>query len=185
MSVAVDAELIGNSLPEKISLGVIQWFFHLVSDVAGSYGSIRKGSMGTGLPGPFVSFAKEVSSLPFFRKLDEKGNKELSAWISKLFNGTLLGKRDENGKVIEAVKFDWRTELGIRHQIGKQAIPIIINECVVRSFYFIRRLTWEIKEKNIRAFADLKRIDANKVFTVPKSNNRSYVDYLQRDFYCH
>ena len=27
MSVAVDAELIGNSLPEKISLGVIQWFF--------------------------------------------------------------------------------------------------------------------------------------------------------------
>lgn len=175
MSVAVDAELIGNSLPEKIFLGVIQWFFHLVSDVAGSSGSIRKGSMGTGLPGPFVSFAKEVSSLPFFRKLNEKGNKEFSVWISKLFNGTLLGKRDENGKVIEAVKFDWRTELGIRHQIGKQAIPIIINECVVRSFYFIRRLTWEIKEKHIRNFADLKKIDANKVLPF---RNRTIVRML-------
>ena len=161
--VTVDSELIGNNFPEKIFLGVIQWFFHLISDVAGSSGSMQKGSMGTGLPGPFVSLIKEVSALPFFKKLDENGNKEFSVWISKLFNGTLLGKRDKSGKVIEAVKFDWRTELGIGHWVGKQAVPIIINECVVRSFYFIRHLMLEIKKENVQTFTDLKKIDVNRI----------------------
>ena len=161
--VAVDTALIGNNFPEKMFLGVIQWFFHLVSDAAGSSGSIRKGSMGTGLPGPFVSLIKEVSSLPFFKKIDENGNKEFSVWISKLFNSTLLGKRDASGEIFESIKFDWRTELGIVHSIRKQAVPIIINECVVRTFYSIRRLMWEIKEQNVRTFSDLKRIEVNRI----------------------
>ena len=48
-------DLIGKSFPEKIMRGVVYWFFHMVSDVAGSSGSVRKGSLGTGLPGPLVS----------------------------------------------------------------------------------------------------------------------------------
>ena len=52
-------ELIGKDFPTKISLGVITWFFHLVSDIAGSSNTIRNNmmlgrtSVGTGLPGPF------------------------------------------------------------------------------------------------------------------------------------
>lgn len=69
--------------------------------------------------------------------------------VSKLFNGTLLAKRDENGKIIEPVKFYLRTEIGVAHELGRQAIPVLINECVVRAFYFIRRLFTENKEKNI------------------------------------
>ena len=55
-------ELIGKDFPTKISLGVVTWFFHLVSDMAGSSNTIRNSTMlgresvGTGLPGPFVSF---------------------------------------------------------------------------------------------------------------------------------
>lgn len=151
--------LIGKDFPEKMIFGVIHWFFHMVSDIAGSSTSVKNGSLGTGLPGPLVSFLKEISALPIFRDMNEKGYKEFSVWISKLFNGTLLGKRDENGKLIEAVKFDFRTELGVAHELGRQAIPVIVNECIVRGFYFARRLYTEIKDNDIRSVSDLGRIN--------------------------
>lgn len=167
--VPVDAtELIGKNLPEKITFGVVKWFFHMVSDIAGSSTSVGKGNLGTGLPGPLVSFLKEISALPIFRNMNENGYKEFSVWISKLFNGTLLGKRDENGKVIEAVKFDLRTEIGVAHELGRQAIPVIINECIVRGFYFARRLFNEIKENDVECVSDLKNINWKN--TLPLKN---------------
>lgn len=152
-------ELIGKNFPEKITFGVVKWFFHMVSDMAGSSTSVGKGNLGTGLPGPLVSFLKEISALPIFRNMNEKGYKEFSVWISKLFNGTLLGKRDENGKLIEAVKFDLRTEIGVAHELGRQAIPVIVNECIVRGFYFARKLFTEIRESNVKSVSDLKNIN--------------------------
>lgn len=159
--------LIGKNFPEKITFGVINWFFHMASDMAGSSSSILMGKTGTGLPGPLVSFLKEMSSLPIFRKLDKNGYKEFSVYISKLFNGTLLGKRDENGKLIP-LKFDLRTELGIAQQLGKQAIPVIINECIVRGFYFVRRFYIELRNNAVREIADLK--DINWENTLPFKN---------------
>lgn len=151
--------LIGKNLPEKLTFGVVNWFFHMISDMAGSSGSIRTGKLGTGLPGPIVSLLKEISALPIFRNLNEKGYKEFSVWISKLFNGTLLGKRDENGNLIEAVQFDLRTEIGVAHELGRQAVPVIVNECIVRGFYFVRRLFSEIKENDIKTVSDLQHIN--------------------------
>lgn len=160
--------LIGKNLPEKLTFGVVNWFFHMVSDMAGSSGSIRAGKLGTGLPGPIVSLLKEISALPIFRNLNENGYKEFSVWISKLFNGTLLGKRDENGKLIEAVQFDLRTEIGVAHELGRQAVPVIVNECIVRGFYFVRRLFTEIKENDIKTVSDLQHINWKK--TLPFKN---------------
>lgn len=153
-----DLILVGKNLPEKVTFGIINWFFHMVSDMAGSSGSIHAGKDGTGLPGPIVSLLKEISALPIFKNLDENGYKEFSVWISKLFNGTLLGKRDDNGKLIP-IKFDLRTEIGVAMQLGQQAIPVIINECIVRGFYFIRRLFMEIRENDISKISDLKNIN--------------------------
>ena len=90
--------------------------------------------------------------------MNEQGYKEFSVWISKLFNGTLLGKRDENGRLIP-LKFDLRTELGVAQQLGKQAIPVIINECIVRGFYFIRRFFMEIRDNDVQKISDLKNIN--------------------------
>lgn len=151
--------LIGKNLPEKLTFGVINWFFHMVSDIAGSSGSIIAGKHGTGLPGPIVSLLKEIAALPIFRNLSKDGYKEFSVWISKLFNGTLFGKRDDNGKLTEAVQFDLRTEIGVAHEIGRQAVPIIVNECIVRGFYFVRRLLNEIKENDIMTVSDLQHIN--------------------------
>lgn len=150
--------LVGKSFPEKIMFGAVNWFFHMVSDVAGSSGSAMKGSFGTGLPGPLVSLLKEFSSTRLFKKQDAKGYKEFSVYISKLFNGTLLGERDSNGNLIP-LKFDLRTEMGVAMQVGKQTIPVIINECIVRSFFLLRRLLQELSRDDIQDWSDVHKIN--------------------------
>lgn len=165
---------IGEDIQQKFLYGTVYWVFHMVSDMAGS--STNPGA-GTGLPGPILSLLKELSSLPFFNSLNKDGVKEFSLWISKLFNGTLLAERDENGKIIKETvqRFDLRAEIGILHELGRQALPVILNECIVRGFYFIRRLASEIKEKDIKQINDLKLIDWHKV---KPANNRTITRML-------
>lgn len=155
--------LIGKDVPSKILNGTLVWFFHLVSDMAGSSSSVGK-SGGTGLPGPLLSLAKELSALPFFKNLKVK-NMPISEFLSKLFNGTLLAEHDESGKIIKdtVINFDLRAELGVGLEIGRQALPVIANECIMRSFYFIRRFAMELRSNKVCSFSDLKKIDWKQV----------------------
>ena len=61
-----ETALIGNTFEEKIVFGVINWFFHLVSDMAGSS---QSAGAGTGIPGPLLSLLKEASVLPFVKDI--------------------------------------------------------------------------------------------------------------------
>lgn len=99
---------IGKDIPQKFLMGTITWFFHLVSDVAGS-SSTAGITGGTGIPGPILALAKEISSIPFFQNL-KFNDMMLSVFLSKLFNGTLLMHRDENGQIIKEsiINFDLR-----------------------------------------------------------------------------
>ena len=54
---------IGEDVPDKIVKGTIVWFFHLISDIAGSSSTAGLGG-GTGIPGPILSMAKELATLP-------------------------------------------------------------------------------------------------------------------------
>lgn len=156
--------LIGKNLEEKILFGTVNWFFHMVSDMAGS--KLTAGN-GTGIPGPLVSLIKELSALPCFR--DKKiGEIEFHTWVSKLFNGTLLAKRDENGKILATVPFDLREEIGVLHEVSKQFVPVIINECLVRGLYFLRRLYQAISSTEINSVADLKNVNTSEL--LPYSN---------------
>lgn len=147
---------IGKNFQEKIAFGTIGWFFHMVSDMAGSSGSLMGG---TGIPGPLVSFMKELSALPFFKDSGD-GDMGFRLWVTKLFNGALLADHDESGKIIKdsVRKFDLRTEIGILGEVVRQTIPVLINQCVVRGFYFCRRLAREIRDLDIRGIGDLGRI---------------------------
>ena len=163
--VVVDKTHIGKNFAEKVLFGIVHWFFHMVSDMAGSKSTAGKG---TGIPGPILSLIKEASVLPCFR--DRKiGEEEICVWVSKLFNGTLLAKRDKNGKIIEPVKFDLRSEIGILHEFGRQSVPVLINECLVRSMYFLRRLNIAISEAEVHSVSDLKDIDTAEILPF---NNR-------------
>jgi hypothetical protein len=125
LPIAVDENggLIGNDLRWKFECGVINWFFHLVSDMSGSS---KTAGVGMGIPGPIVSLLKEASLIPGINKTG------LSKKISDIFSKE---------------RFDLRSEMAVGHELGRQAVPVIINEAIVRSFYFIRRLVIELKEK--------------------------------------
>ena len=154
---------IGKDIPTKMLFGTLVWFFHLVSDVAGSSSSVGK-SGGTGIPGPILALAKELSVLPVFKNIKVDDN-SLSVFLSKLFNGTLLAKHDKSGEIIKdtVLKFDLRGELGVGIELGRQAIPVIANECIVRTFYFLRRLAMEMRANNVHSISDMKNIDWSKV----------------------
>ena len=155
---------IGKDIPEKILMGTIIWFFHLVSDMAGS-SSTAGTTGGTGIPGPLLALAKEVSAIPFFKNIKVDDDMSMSLFLSKLFNGTLMMKRDEKGQIVKdsIIKFDLRGELGVAVELCKQAVPVVANECFVRAFYFIRHFAMEMKENRVGCFADMKMIDWDTV----------------------
>lgn len=161
-------DLIGKNPLEKIFLGTVRWFLHLVSDMAGSSGSISGGSMGTGIPGPVVSLAKELSAIPPFCNM-KCGDESIPQYVSKIFNGTFFAEHDADGKIIKdtVVQVDLRTEIGVLKQ---QYWPVLINECLVRTFYAIRRFVLEWKEKKVQNFNDFIHLDWKKIKPL---NNRT------------
>jgi len=154
---------IGEDTSSKIINGTIVWFFHLISDMAGS-SSTACLSGGTGIPGPILSIAKEMSCLPIFKSI-HKNDTSLFVLLSKMFNGTLFAKHDENGQIIRdsIVKLDFRGEIGFSVEIEKQAIPVVANECIVRTFYMIRQLARQIKEIQITRIEDFKKINIKEI----------------------
>lgn len=104
------------------------WFGHLVSDMGGSKNTAGGGM---GIPGLFLSLLKEISALPGLNKTGLP--KLVNDWYTK-------------------DKFDMRAEIAVMRNFGKQAIPVLINEALVRTFYFVRRLINEISicKENIR-----------------------------------
>lgn len=108
-------ELKGNNIPSKIFCGIANWIGHLISDVSGS--SSSKGR-GMGIPSPLLAWSNDVIAIK--RKLNiptSEFDKSVNELAQKLF---------EKG-------YDVRFQT-------TQAIPVFINEMVVRLLYSIRRL---------------------------------------------
>lgn len=108
-------ELKGNNIPSKIFCGIANWIGHLISDVSGS--SSSKGR-GMGIPSPLLAWSNDVIAIK--RKLNiptSEFDKSVNELALKLF---------EKG-------YDVRFQT-------TQAIPVFINEMVVRLLYSIRRL---------------------------------------------
>lgn len=161
-------DLIGKNMTEKIYFGTVNWFFHLISDMAGSS---QNAGAGTGIPGPILGLIKEVSTLPFVQdlKIKHRGDDiEFSKWISKLFNGTFLLYSNKDDRI----QFDLRTEVGIGYETSRQGLPVLINKCLVRACYFIRRLFLEIKDKSIISIGDLNKLSSQNFLPC---NSRSLV----------
>lgn len=150
---------IGDDIPDKLFKGAVVWFFHLVSDMSGS-SSTAGITGGTGIPGPILSLAKELSVLPIFKNM-KVGDNKFSVFLSKVFNGTIFAQHDADEKIIKdtVIKFDLRGELGVVAELGKQAIPVMANDCIVRSFYFIRRFAMALKSLNCSSVGDIRLRD--------------------------
>ena len=137
-----------SSFKEALYSSTIRWLFHMISDIDGSSNSPGKG---TGLPGPFLSFTKMLSSMPVIKRLagkDENERYRFSEACNTLFF--------EKG-------IDYREELGLAHEASKQLIPVIVSEVVVSSFYSVRQLVKQLQTKEIRSIGDIRKIDISEV----------------------
>ncbi len=92
------------------------WGGHMMSDVSTS----------EGIPGIFLSFLKELSVLPFLC------NTNFRVKVDKFYREGKMNLNEWGGVVFTAAK--------------KQAIPVLINVTITRSFYFVRYLIEEYKE---------------------------------------
>jgi len=104
------------------------WVGHMMSDVSTSQG----------IPGIFLSLLKEISVLPIIRDTDFR------VWVDGLYNKGNMNLSEWGGVVFTAAK--------------KQLLPVLINEALVRSFFFIRHLAEELKDKK-----DFKQVNWNNV----------------------
>lgn len=75
--------------------------------------------------------------------------------LSKVFNGTVF----EYSRTDDLTHFDLRTELGIYAFSAKQSIPVVINQCAIRAFYFVRRFIVELNHVHIKSVVNIKKID--------------------------
>ena len=157
--------LIGDTVCEKLFLGTVRWFFHMASDAPGS--SSNPGQ-GTGIPGPFLSIIKELSALPVFKNAMDSGM-GLRKLLSKMFNGTLFAQVDDEGRKVLR-RFNLRTEIGIVHVLGRQALPVLLNECLTRGCYFLHHLYLEMKNNEVDSLDDLSQLDMGVV--LPFNNSR-------------
>lgn len=100
------------------------WWGHLASDMAGSKSSP---GAGMGIPGLFVSIIKEISSIP---PLNYTG-------LPKIVN-----------EIYTQNRFDMRAELAVMNELGRQSIPVLLGDLIVRIFYFVRHLISELSNKD-------------------------------------
>ena len=101
------------------------WALHQVSDVGGSKNTAGGG---IGIPGFFLSLLKEVAMFPPFNQTN------LNSVISDAYSKN---------------KVDFRAELvPMMDSLGKQIIPVILNEVIVSSFYFATRVIQQYKQNN-------------------------------------
>lgn len=125
-------ELQGNNIPSKLFCGFVNWFGHIISDQSGS--STSKGR-GMGVPSPLWTWTNDVIAI----------KSRLNISVSQF---------DKN--VNELALNIFEKGYDARFQTA-QAIPVFINEMIVRLVYSIRRFVKYISEteKENRSFKAL------------------------------
>ena len=116
-------ELKGNSIPAKLLCGFVNWFGHLISDVSGLSGSKSRGS---GIPSPMWSRVNDIIALK--RKLNIQTS-EFDKNINDL-----------------AVKI-FKEGFDVRFQTA-QAVPVLVNDLIVRFIYAVRRMIKYFSDTN-------------------------------------
>lgn len=108
-------ELRGNNVPSKLFCAFANWFGHLISDMSGSSGSKTRGM---GIPSPLWSWTNDIIAIK--RSLNIP-----TLEFDKAVNELAINLYNEG--------YDARFQ-------ATQAIPVIVNEMLVRLMYSIRRL---------------------------------------------
>lgn len=111
-------ELKGGNTPSKLFCGLVNWIGHLISDISGSQSSARAERRGMGIPSPLWTWTNDIIAIKAKLGLSvTETDKALNELALTIF---------EKG-------YDTRFQ-------AAQAIPVFINELLVRFIYAVRRL---------------------------------------------
>ena len=157
-----DYYAIGRNTMEKVTYGFLYWVFNLAVDAAISKRALIDD---LNLPKEVLKLLKELYKLPVFKNIPknfEEAEKLYSSWLIKLFENSRF--TDENG---QERTFNLEEEIANLESVGtvifEKSVPIIINECLVRGFYVVKKLAIEIKEKEIKSFEELDKVDVGNI----------------------
>ena len=160
---------VGRNPVTKMFAGIINWFIICAKTIANRKGHLMSDiATPASLPGGFLSTITELASISCFRDAD---------FLKKLRDAYVHGIGTKNSQIdlgafnalFEGAsnKFDVKTETAVTNELKRQAMPVVINEVLVRGAYFIRHLIKELKNTN-----DVARVDWNSVIPF---NNRTIV----------
>lgn len=123
-------ELRGNNIPSKLFCAFANWFGHLISDMSGSSGSKGRGM---GIPSPLWTWTNDIIAL----------KRSFNIPVSQFDNSI-----NELAININKEGYDARFQ-------STQAIPVFINEMLVRLVFAIRRLIkyYAETDKETRSFS--------------------------------
>lgn len=111
-------ELRGSNPVSKLFCAFTNWIGHLMSDVSGSSSSARAGNRGMGIPSPLMTWTNEIIAI-----------KAKMGW-----------KVTEADKAMNELALEiFEKGYDTRFQTA-QAIPVFLNELLVRLIYAVRRL---------------------------------------------
>ena len=122
-------ELKGNNISSKLFCGFVNWFGHIISDMSGS--STSKGR-GMGIPSPLWTWTNDIIA------------------IKRKFN---IETFEFDKSVNELALLIFKQGYDLRFEFAK-AIPVFVNELLVRMIYSVRRLVqfFMNNQKEKRAF---------------------------------
>lgn len=157
---------VGRNYHEKIAYGLLYWVFDLAVDVAYAKRNILDDL--TLVPKELVKLIKAFLDSDLMKDVPhnyEEAIRLYSQWIKKLFeNSSIQTGEGDTGD------FDLEESINISMKgLFRDTMPIVLNECIIRGFYFVHRLTAEIRRNNIRSINDLNSIKPENVLPI---NNR-------------
>lgn len=156
---------IGRNTVEKMVYGLLYWVFDLSADVALSKIALLEEMK---IPKEIAKLLKELFNLSIFEMIPsdyKSAEKIYSEWIRKIFENSKCKDEEE-----EVRTFDLQDVIeSLENRAFSESMPVIINECIVRAFYFIKKLIIEVRGKEIKSIKDLNNVDPTNVLPF---NNR-------------
>ena len=155
----------GRNFLEKILYGFLYWVFNLATEMMISSRNILDDMK---IPKEIISLIKELCKTPIFKKIphDIASFEEAFSKILRLFFEKAHYWNNEGEKKL----FNLNDEVkNLKIKTFMNSVPVLINECIVRAAYFIKKMIVEIKEKKVQSFADFDKIEITNVLPF---NNR-------------
>ena len=157
---------VGRNYHEKVVYGFLYWVFDLAVNRAFSKRNIIDN---LNLPKQLTDLIKAFLDTDLMKNVPQNYDEAItiySKWLKNLFENTEIREDDDLSRT-----FDLESSInnGMKG-FYRDTMPIVLNECIIRGFYFIHKLTHEIKQNGISYVYDLNRISAERILPY---NNRT------------